>query len=77
MQAWRGCGVDPEDLEPMESRSLVVLHERNLMADKETPKEPEAKHGDPVVVKHPKVDKPIVGPDGHVVLSQEDLDARS
>ena len=44
------------------------------MADE---KKPEAKHGDPVTVKHPKVDKPIVAPDGHVILSQEDIDART
>ena len=44
------------------------------MADE---KKPEKVHGEPYVVKHPKVDKPIVGPDGHVVLSQEDLDARN
>ena len=44
------------------------------MADE---KKPAVKHGDPVTVKHPKVDKPIVAPDGHVVLSQEDLDARN
>ena len=44
------------------------------MADKD---KPEPKQGDPVVVKHPKADKPIVAPDGHVVLSQEDIDARN
>ena len=43
------------------------------MADE---KKPEAKGPVELVVKHPKVSKPIVAPDGHVILSQEDIDAR-
>jgi hypothetical protein len=45
------------------------------MADDKKPDKAE----EPVTytVKHPKVTKPIVAPDGHVVLSQEDIDARN
>jgi hypothetical protein len=44
------------------------------MADEKKPD----KTAEPVTytIKHPKVSKPIVAPDGHVVLSQEDIDAR-
>jgi hypothetical protein len=43
------------------------------MADKDTPKEEK-----PAVFKfdNKMADEPIVAPDGHVVLSQEDIDAR-
>jgi hypothetical protein len=44
------------------------------MADKDEPKKEEK----PAEFKfdNKMADKPIVAPDGHVVLSQEDLDAR-
>lgn len=45
------------------------------MADKPKPEEP--KQGDPVTVKHEQPKKPVVAPDGHVTLSQEDIDARN
>jgi hypothetical protein len=46
-----------------------------LMADKET-KEAPAEAPPPLKVKHEQPKGPIVEPDGHVTLSQEDLDAR-
>lgn len=46
------------------------------MPDKEA-KKPEPVQGEPVMVPHPKPpSKPVVAPDGHVVVSQEDIDAR-
>jgi hypothetical protein len=63
--------VEPDPLEPE-----WIQHEEVLMADE---KKPDVKDEGPVefVVKHPVVKKPIVAPDGHVVLSQEDIDARN
>jgi len=60
-----------------------ILNEEVLMADEKKTETPEPQGADasvvkePFTVKHPKVDKEIVAPDGHVVLSQEDLDART
>jgi hypothetical protein len=62
-----GAGLEP--LAPLRD-----LDERTLMADE---KKSEKVHGEPVTVKNPKVDKPIIGPDGHVILSKEDIDARA
>jgi hypothetical protein len=52
-----------------------ILNTEVVMVDEKKPD----KTAEPVTytVKHPKVSKPIVAADGHVVLSQEDIDARS
>jgi hypothetical protein len=47
------------------------------MADKETPKTEEEKPAPPFKFDNKMIDKPITASDGHEVLTQEDIDART
>ena len=46
------------------------------MPDEKKPEAAKIAEPEPELVKHELPKKPIIAPDGHVVLSQEDIDAR-